>query len=192
MCAMPAKIVCVLDGRREAGDGQANSLRALDGALSGHEWRVTGYRLAELDVAACRGCFACWVRTPGVCIIDDVGREIAESVIRSDVLILLTPITFGGYASALKSAVDRLIPLILPYFQRIDGEVHHVKRYERYPSLLGVGLLPGADPKQEKTFRTVVERNGINLHAPTVRAEVVYDGADVPEAIARALSETFS
>jgi hypothetical protein len=183
---MCAKTVCVLDGRRDVGE-TADSLQALDEALSGRGWRTAGYRLAELDVAPCRGCFACWVRTPGVCIVDDVGREIAQSVIRSDVLVLLTPITFGGYSSALKGMVDRLIPLILPYFERIDGEVHHVKRYERYPSLLGIGLLPNPAPEQERTFRTVVERNGINLHAPTVRAQVVYDGADAGEAIVQAL-----
>ena len=32
---------------------------------------VSTYRLRDLKVADCLGCFGCWVKTPGQCVIDD-------------------------------------------------------------------------------------------------------------------------
>jgi len=46
----------------------------------------------------------------------------------SELVVLLTPITFEGYCSELKKAVDRVIPLILPYFLFVRHEVHHIRR----------------------------------------------------------------
>lgn len=96
----------------------------------------------EQKIAYCLGCFECWTKTPGRCRIADDGQAIAQAIIHSDLVIYLTPITFGGYSSALKMAVDRTICLISPFFTKINGEVHHRKRYAHYPSLLGIGLLP--------------------------------------------------
>jgi hypothetical protein len=169
------------------------SLREVERSLEERGWTVLTHALRELDVAPCRGCFACWVKTPGVCIIDDMGREIAKAVVQSDLVVYITPVTFGGYSSVLKKAVDRLIPLILPYFRLIDGEVHHVKRYERYPRLLGLGIAERADTESERVFRTVVERNGINMHAPSVHTAFLRgEGEASRRTIDAALSEVLS
>lgn len=48
---------------------------------------------------------------------------------------------------------------------KIEGEVHHKPRYERYPRLMGVGVLPQPDEESERIFTTLVSRNAINLHA---------------------------
>ena len=44
--------------------------------------------LADKEIAPCLGCFGCWLKTPGVCVIDDAGRDIPKMVIQSDVLVL--------------------------------------------------------------------------------------------------------
>jgi len=129
-------------------------------------------------VRHCAGCFGCWVQTPGVCLIDDAARDIARAVIQSDLVIYLTPVTFGGYSSELKKVLDRLICLILPFFTQIDGEVHHQPRYERYPRLLGLGLLPRPDDEAAEVFSRLVARNAINLHAPAHAAGVVNERQD--------------
>ena len=95
-------------------------------------------------------------------------------LIGSDLTIYLTPITFGGYSSALKKAVDRAICLVSPFFTHIDGEVHHHARYAHYPALVGVGVLPAPHPDQEQIFRTMIGRNAINLHAPEHDSMVLY------------------
>ena len=52
--------------------------------------------------------------------------------------------------------------------------MHHQARYDRYPSLLGVGVLPASHPAQEQIFDTLVGRNAINLHAPKHSSVVLY------------------
>lgn len=133
--------------------------------------------LGRLRIAPCTGCFGCWVRTPGICVIDDAGRETARAALRCDLLVFLTPIAFGGYSSELKKAVDRMLPLLSPFFTRIGGEIHHLPRYPVSPSVLGVGLLDRPDPERERIFRTLVARNALNYHSPRHAAVVVADGA---------------
>lgn len=130
------------------------------------KWDVKTLILRDMKIAACMGCFGCWIQTPGTCVIDDAGRDIARSFIRSNLTILLTPVTFGGYSSELKKGLDRSIGLMLPFFTKIGGEVHHKPRYKKYPSLMGIGVLSKKDEESERIFKTLVQRNAINFHAP--------------------------
>jgi len=130
--------------------------------------------LHDLKIADCTGCFYCWVKSPGVCVIDDDGRDIAMKLIKNDLVVYLTPIIFGGYSSELKKVLDRQIPIVLPFFMKINGEVHHKPRYERYPCLVAVGVLSRPDEESEKIFATPVSRNAINMYCPAHSAGVVY------------------
>jgi len=163
---------------------------ALQDALQAVGWNVTTWTLRDEKIAYCLGCFECWTKTPGLCRIDDTGRDVAADIIAGDLTIYLTAVTFGGYSSALKQAVDRSICLVSPFFTRIDGEVHHQARYERYPALLGVGVLPAPHPAQEQLFHTLVGRNAINLHASQHASAVIYR-SQPPAAAATALVGVF-
>jgi len=138
-------------------------------------WDSTVFRMRELDIAPCRGCFDCWVRTPGECIIDDPAGEIAREFVQSDLAVFITPIVFGGYSSELKKALDRLIPLLLPYFTFVGNEVHHVRRYRGYPNLLGIGTLPASDQEEERIFSQLLVRNSINMYAVEVEGCVIHE-----------------
>ena len=160
---------------------------ALGEAMRDAGWDVTTWTLREEKIAYCLGCFECWTKTPGLCRIHDEGRDVAAGIIAGDLIIYLTPVTFGGYSSALKQAVDRSICLISPFFKRIDGEVHHQTRYQRYPALVGVGVLPEPHPAQERLFATLIGRNAINLHAPQHESVVIYRSQE-PSTAAAALA----
>ncbi|MGF7060423.1 flavodoxin family protein [Brassicibacter mesophilus] len=69
--------------------------------------------LHEKKIGECIGCFGCWTKTPGICVIDDYGRILTEKVINSDIVVYLTPVIYGGYSSELKKALDRIIPLLV-------------------------------------------------------------------------------
>ena len=92
---------------------------------------------------------------------------------QSDVVMLVTPVTFGGYSATLKRAVDRVIPILSPYFMKIRGEVHHKPRYEKYPALVGIGLLPCRDNESAALFSHIIERHATNAHCPWHRAFVL-------------------
>jgi len=51
--------------------------------------------LSNRTLGSCTGCFQCWLKTPGLCVIDDDGRLLAGKFIQSDLVVLLTPVTFG-------------------------------------------------------------------------------------------------
>lgn len=144
-------------------------------ALEARGAQVDVRRLREISVAWCQGCFECWTHTPGICKIDDAGRSIAEAFAKSDVLVCLTPVTFGGYSSELKKALDRSLGVLLPFFKRIDGEVHHASRYAHHLAIGVVATLEHSDAEAETVLRTLVTRNAINFGA-AVHAVAVLNG----------------
>ena len=167
------KKLTVLDGS-EQGDTELARVRdCLLGELvsAGGEVRVLDLR--EMDLAYCCGCFGCWVKTPGACVVRDSGAEVAKAIIESEATLYITRVTFGGYSSRLKRAVDRIICLGSPFFRKVDGEVHHEKRYEKYPDLIGVGLLPEPDTEAEVIFAALVGRNAINIGSARHAAAVL-------------------
>ena len=144
-------------------------------ALEARGVQVDVRRMQEIPVAWCQGCFECWTHTPGICKIDDAGRSMAEAFAKSDVLVYLTPVTFGGYSSELKKALDRSLGVLLPFFKRIDSEVHHAQRYTHHQAIGVVATLEHPDAEAETTLRTLVTRNAINF-AAAVHAVAVLDG----------------
>jgi multimeric flavodoxin WrbA len=156
----------VLNGMRKDDAGIKNLYNNLIKELEDSGWEVTSLFLKDIKISPCLGCFGCWIRTPGECVIDDYSREITKKAIQSDLLIFFSPITFGGYSSELKKVVDRLIPNIMPFFRKVEGEIHHVQRYEKIFSLLVVGYLDLHNQEKEETFRRLVERNALNFDPP--------------------------
>jgi multimeric flavodoxin WrbA len=139
-------------------------------------WEVEAVALREKKIAGCLGCFGCWLKTPGTCVIDDDGRRIAREIIQSDLLVLLSPVIFGGYSFELKKALDRMIPNIMPYFRMARGEIHHMPRYPKYPDLAVVGLMMAEDPEAARTFARLCERNGINFYSRNNVSVIVMAG----------------
>jgi multimeric flavodoxin WrbA len=137
------------------------------------DWETDILELGEMEIAGCVGCFGCWIKTPGVCVIDDISRDLARKIVSSDLLVYLTPIVFGGYSYHLKKAIERMICIVLPFFEKVDGEIHHAKRYDRYPSLIGIGIADSQNQSEERTFRELVARNAINMHAPRFSSAVI-------------------
>jgi len=171
----------ILNGSRK-GDSALDSISEIVAdELSGISYGAETLLLHDSKIASCLGCFDCWVKTPGICIINDAGRDVAMKMVQSDLIVLLTPVTFGGYSSELKKAIDRQIPNVLPFFTKIDGEVHHKPRYERYTRLVGIGVLPSPDEESERLFEKLVGRNAINMHSPAHSAGVIYTSQNPEE-----------
>lgn len=116
--------VVLLDGRGAGDDDLIPVLDTLMDELQSSGAKVQTFPLKDVKMGSCIGCFGCWLKTPGICVEPDAGRDIAQAVVQSDVTILLTPVTFGGYSSEIKKSQDRWIPLVLPVVnQRSVGSV---------------------------------------------------------------------
>lgn len=180
--------IILLDGS-SAPDAPGQRIRAeLLRQLAAQNHTVETFTLRERKIGNCAGDFFCWVRRPGLCNTDDDNRLIAAAIVRADLLIYLSPITFGGYSAALKKAVDHQIQNISPFFTTLHGETHHVRRYPRYPNFLAIGWQPAPNPAAEDIFRHLVWRNSLNFYAPTAHCEIVT--GDPPEGILAAQIES--
>lgn len=178
----------VFDGERAGESSLKGIRRVLEERLDSAGWEHETLDLRDLDIAPCTGCFRCWTKTPGICVIDDVAREVTKKVVRADLLVILTPVTFGGYSSEVKKALDRSLGFLLPYFTTIKGHIHHARRYARYPDLLAIGTAPRRDKGLEAIFRDLVHRNSLNSHSRRQLAGVIEEGAD-PEVVIDRVSE---
>jgi multimeric flavodoxin WrbA len=174
----------VLDGSQENEITAERVRAALLTKLQTQGWEMEHLLLREKKLGNCAGDFFCWVRSPGICNIDDDNREIAESIVNSDLLVYLTQVTFGGYSSALKKAVDHQIQNIQPFFAQVNGETHHQKRYKKYPDLLAIGWMEQVDAQAEAIFRHLAWRNALNMHAQHAVTGVVFAGQTDQEILA--------
>jgi multimeric flavodoxin WrbA len=188
---MFGKSIVILDGTPADNEQMASLLAMLCEILQESGAAVTRFTLRDISLAHCIGCFGCWLESPGICIEADAGRGLTEAVLHSDTTILFTPVTFGGYSSALKKCVDRWLPLAMPYFQKYHGEIHHTPRYVRYPRLVGIGVQDSPDAAEAEIFKTVVGHNAINFHAPSYAADVI-TASESPELSRRHLRALLS
>ncbi len=172
----------ILNGARK-GDTSLDSIHALlMEQLTARRWKVSPFILRKLDISPCDGDLQCWVKTPGLCKHAGIVNDIAYSVIHSDLTVLLTPITFGGYSSELARTVDHLVSLVSPLLANVKGAIRHSPRYPRYPRLLAIGLLPTANPQSAALFSRLVGSNAANLYAPAYEVSIL-DGNQRPHEI---------
>lgn len=112
----------------------------------------------------CLGCFCCWVKTPGDCIIRDRCHVIPKSIAKCSELIVLSPVLYGGYSQRIKAVMDRSIGYLLPYFRIIEGEMHHEMRYNN-PFKFSVCFYGHCDDDEKNIARRLIRANAINFGA---------------------------
>ncbi|MCM1055265.1 MAG: flavodoxin family protein [Bacteroides sp.] len=71
--------------------------------------------LSKLSVAPCKGCFSCWGRTAGSCVIKDDMDMLRLKILLSDIIVESFPLYFFGMPSQMKAMTDRCLPMMLPY-----------------------------------------------------------------------------
>jgi NAD(P)H-dependent FMN reductase len=163
----------ILDGSPAGDETGARTLVALQAELQTLGWEVQHMPLREKKIGNCAGDFFCWVRNPGICNVDDDNREVAAALMQAELAIYLTPVTFGGYSSTLKAAVDHQIQNIAPFFAKLHGETHHARRYEHYPHFLAIGWQTEPDAQAAQVFEYLVWRNALNFYAKSAQAGIL-------------------
>ena len=156
--------ITVINGTPENHSGSLDEYldRIICSLQKDHE--VRQYSLREMKIRPCTGCFHCWIKTPGTCSFKDESQVLCREYISSDLVLYASPLIMGYPSALMKNAMDRMIPLIHPYLQEIDGEVHHEKRYCNYPEL-GLLLEKEEDTDREDTaiVSDLFERAAINV-----------------------------
>ena len=86
-----------------------------------------------MNIKNCLGCFGCWHVTPGLCVQKDDMPKVLKAEINADLVVFITDVTAGFVSAEMKRINDKSIPLLSPFFELVEGEIHHAKRYEKYP-----------------------------------------------------------
>ena len=110
----------------------------------------------------CIGCFGCWVRTPGACVIRDRYGDMGKCLGRCEHLVLVSRCAYGGLSPFVKMVMDRSISYIHPDFVIKNGEMHHKQRYE---NCIQLNTLFYGDITEEEqvTAKSYVKAMAVNL-----------------------------
>lgn len=151
------------------GNLEKNS-RSLDGymedlslCLEKRNCQVKSFTLRLMNINYCIGCFSCWVKTPGKCFFSDDMLDLLISYLRSDVVILVSPVIMGFVSGVLKRALDRLLPLFHPYLTIKNNRFYHFHRYRKMPSLVVLLEKNGKTLKEDINILNEVFK-GMNLN----------------------------
>ena len=180
--------VLILCDRKAAGFGLRGQV---ENAIKQAGHRVQTVELSADELKPCVGCFGCWVKTPGLCVITkDRANEIAHSLMGSDAVVLLSHVVYGGFSADVKAFLDRSIQNILPFFETHRGQMHHKMRYGRFPAWVAVGY--GESTAEEREiFRALAERNALNMRPPKHFCLTVQNAGECP-AVVRELERIFT
>ena len=85
----------------------------------------------ENKIKNCTGCFCCWIKNPGTCILKDGYENLAELYSKAQKIIIISKCCYGTYSPFVKNVLDRSIPYLLPFFKLKNNEMHHTIRYKR-------------------------------------------------------------
>lgn len=131
--------VLVLNGSPKG--EKSNTLNITKAFLDGFspDTEIEYITVKKETIKPCMGCFSCWSRTPGKCIIKDDMQKIYEKINSADIIIESFPLYFFGMPSQMKALTDRCLPYMLPYsgnvaedkeasFHELRDEAMHEKR----------------------------------------------------------------
>ena len=89
--------------------------------------------VASMNISACKGCFSCWQKTPGVCCIKDDMQTVIEKLIEADLILWSFPLYYFNVPGILKNLIDRQLPMSLPFMSSKQdgyGSGSHDSRYD--------------------------------------------------------------
>lgn len=124
------------------------------------------FQLKNMNINQCTGCFGCWTKKPGECLIKDDHSMLCENYINSDFVLFTSPLIMGFTSALLKKAADRLIPLLNYKIELVENECHHLARYDKYPDI-GVVVQKESDSDSEdlEITNNLYQRMALNFKA---------------------------
>jgi multimeric flavodoxin WrbA len=156
--------VCMISDKDFRTEAYERINRLLRDFFTGKGYELKETAIGREDLAFCIGCFGCWVKKPGECVINDAIGGINREEMNSDAVIFLSPVVFGQFSANIKNAVDRWLPNMLPFFvTRADGSTMHPPRYPDYPKQVIIGYGDQVCGEDERLFTDITKKHRSNL-----------------------------
>lgn len=116
------------------------------------------------SISPCVGCFGCWIKDPGVCVIKDGYEKMGALFHKAEEVVIMSRYTYGGFSSFVKNVMDRSIGYILPLFEIYKGEMHHKKRYDESKPITFIIRGEGLTEEDKEKARKYIQAVVINFH----------------------------
>ncbi|MCL2446038.1 MAG: NAD(P)H-dependent oxidoreductase [Oscillospiraceae bacterium] len=91
--------------------------------------------ISKVNVRGCTGCYCCWEKTPGKCVLNDDMAEFLPKIRQADVLITSFPLYACYFPGQLKCFNDRMLPLSTPYMDKEAEAGGHPMRFDEMSKL---------------------------------------------------------
>lgn len=115
------------------------------------------------DIKQCVGCFGCWVKTPGKCVICDGYENNSADMGRCDEYIIVSKCCYGSFSPNIKKLLDRSIGYVHPDFELRGGEMHHKRRYDNVINLTAYFYGENITEEDKETCKELVSANADNF-----------------------------
>jgi len=125
--------------------------------------------LVRKKISHCIGCFTCWTKTPGKCVLKDDMEDLLKKYMNSDIVIMASPLYVDHVTGIMKDFMDRSLPLVCPQFEMgCAGQTRHVSRYKKYPSIVWVSNCGFPEKDQFAVLQLACERDICNNKADII------------------------
>lgn len=114
------------------------------------------------EIRHCIGCFGCWVKTPGKCVIHDGYEGTGIDMGKCTELIMISRCCYGSVSPFVKMVQDRAISYIQADFVIRKGEMHHKRRYKNIIALSAHLYGENITDMEKETARKLMEANADN------------------------------
>lgn len=101
-------------------------------ANNGKKISIEELHVASMNIDACKGCFTCWKKTPGICCIKDDMQTVIGNQLKADIILWSFPLYYFNVPGILKNLIDRQLPMSLPFMSSREdgyGSGSHDSRY---------------------------------------------------------------
>ena len=102
----------------------------VEGVKARNEVEYEEIQVNNLNIKPCLGCFCCWNKTPGKCVIKDEMTAVLEKILWADLVIWSFPLYYFNVPSKMKNLIDRQLPLSLPFMVQGSESGGHPTRYD--------------------------------------------------------------
>lgn len=132
-------------------------------------------------IVHCIGCFGCWIKTPGTCVLKDGFQEQGKRLCHVDEFIVISKCTYGGFSPFVKNVIDRSVPSLLPFFTIRKREVHHTPRTKNQVLMKIHFYNEDITDAEKQTAIKLVKANAINLCAAGSEVHFYANSSEIEE-----------
>jgi len=138
----------------------------------------------EKTLYHCMGCFGCWIKTPGRCVVKDSYMNMGKELGKCDELVLVSKCTYGGFSPFVKNVLDRFIPYISPKYRIANNEMHHKRRYDNTIKVSVFFYSANISTKEKDIVHDLVYALALNLFLEVSEIRFLSTITEVKEALA--------